>query len=102
MASYYADTSYVDTTPFGEPVNWDENACNPAAQNKHHSPYATLFVLGWFLVTLSFQLCCPMEYQPEGFHIPWWLMPWLPSVAIALLVFRQDRRCPWAVPAVAA
>ncbi|KAI3435769.1 hypothetical protein D9Q98_001827 [Chlorella vulgaris] len=87
MASYYADTSYVDTTPFGEPVNWDENACNPAAQNKHHSPYATLFVLGWFLVTLSFQLCCPMEYQPEGFHIPWWLMPWLPSVAIALLVF---------------
>ena len=46
------------------------------------------FVVAWALVTLSFQLCCPLEYEPAGWHVPGWLMPWLPSVAIGLLSFR--------------
>ena len=54
-----------------------------------HKSMATLwFALIWILATLSFQLCCPLEYEPAGWHVPWWLMPWLPSVAIGLLTFR--------------
>ncbi|GAB4822126.1 hypothetical protein N2152v2_009172 [Parachlorella kessleri] len=41
----------------------------------------------WFLFTLSFQVCCPLEYEPPKWHIPWWAMPWLPSLAILLLLF---------------
>jgi hypothetical protein len=87
-AIYYGETSYVDETPFGEEVPWTENTCNPNATNRHHSPWAAMFVLAWFLATLSFQLCCPLEYQPAGFHVPSWLMPWLPSFALSLLIFR--------------
>ncbi|KAI7844490.1 hypothetical protein COHA_001949, partial [Chlorella ohadii] len=41
----------------------------------------------WLLTTLSLQLWCPLEYTPEGWHVPACLMPWLPSVAINLVVF---------------
>ena len=42
------------------------------------------------------QLLCPLEYEPPKWHVPWWLMPWLPSGAIFLLVFTVgsvDDRC---------
>ncbi|GAB4819071.1 hypothetical protein N2152v2_006117 [Parachlorella kessleri] len=46
------------------------------------------FVGAWAASTLLFQLTCPLEYQPAlPFAIPWWLMPWLPSVCIALTIF---------------
>jgi len=58
----------------------------------HDAPNVKWVLLGlalaWVLSTLSMQLCCPLEYCPEGWHVPWWLMPWLPSAAIAMVVFR--------------
>lgn len=47
------------------------------------------FLIGWALVTLSLQFWCPLEYEPAGWRIPFWMMPWLPSLALLLLVFRQ-------------
>ncbi len=48
------------------------------------------FLGGWAAVTLSFQLLCPLQYQPTiKWAVPWWAMPWLPSLAIVLLVFRS-------------
>ena len=37
-------------------------------------------------------LLCPLEYSPPGWHVPWWLMPWLPSFAIGLIIFRWGAR----------
>ena len=90
-AIYYGETGEFDTQPFTPNPNPLDDACNEAATNIHHSPYTALFALAWFFVTLSFQLCCPMEYEPVGWHVPYWLMPWLPSLAIGLVVFRQAR-----------
>lgn len=37
-----------------------------------HTSLASLWiVLAWFLVTLSFQACCPLEHEPSGWHVPW-------------------------------
>lgn len=87
-AIYYGETIHQQSSSFTPAVDPLQDACNPAAANLHHSPYTAIFVLAWFLVTLSFQLCCPMEYEPVGWHIKWWLMPWLPSTAIGLIIFR--------------
>ncbi|KDD75750.1 amino acid permease [Helicosporidium sp. ATCC 50920] len=45
------------------------------------------FAALWLASTLSFQLLCPLEYLPPNFHIKGWLMPWMPSLAIGLIVF---------------
>ena len=62
-------------------------ACVASTPNRDHQWLVGFFALAWVLVTASFQLCCPVEYHPEGWHIPWWLMPWLPSAATALVMF---------------
>jgi hypothetical protein len=88
-AIWYSQTEHVGTpdyTPSATPL---DDACNSAATNIHHNTYALFFILAWFLATLSFQLCCPMEYEPVNWHIPSWLMPWLPALAIGLTIFRQ-------------
>ena len=78
---------YGEASPSPSSVSPD-NACSPDALDRHHGVEVVWFFLAWFLVTLSLQLCCPLEYQPPGWHVPWWLMPWLPTVAIGLVVFR--------------
>jgi hypothetical protein len=30
---------------------------------------------------------CPLEYEPPAWHIPWLLMPWLPSLCLLLVLF---------------
>lgn len=67
-------------------------ACQETAQDLHHKAPVLLFVLVWAVLTASFQLCCPLEYRPAGWHVPWWAMPWLPSAGLFLVVFR------WAQP----
>ena len=39
-------------------------------------------VIVWGVGTLGLQLTCPMEFVPEKWHIPFWLMPWLPACSI--------------------
>lgn len=49
---------------------------------------ATLAVLGvWFAATTSMWLLCPLQYEPSGWRIPAWMLPWVPSVAILLICF---------------
>lgn len=45
------------------------------------------FVIVWAGLTLSMQLLCPLEYEPPKWHVPWWLMPWLPSLSVLSLIF---------------
>lgn len=67
------------------PATW---ACVCRYHTRQHHGLAPLwFLLAWAVATLSFQLWCPLEYTPPGFHVPSWLMPWLPSLALQLLVF---------------
>ncbi|PSC68357.1 cationic amino acid transporter 1-like [Micractinium conductrix] len=80
LAIYYAETTAA-------PVGGTTNSCSAQDKNIHHSGAVLWLLLAWFLVTLSFQLCCPLEYQPAGWHVPWWAMPWLPSAAILLVLF---------------
>ncbi|KAL4429605.1 hypothetical protein ABPG77_008654 [Micractinium sp. CCAP 211/92] len=68
------------------PPPWLE-ACSVSEFNLRHSGSPAWFAIPWFVLTLSLHLTCPLAYQPEGWHIPRWLMPWLPSTAIALLCF---------------
>ncbi|KAL4458381.1 hypothetical protein ABPG75_013246 [Micractinium tetrahymenae] len=59
-----------------------------AGDSLGHDSLASLwFLLAWLAVTLSLQLTCPLSYRPEGWHVPRWLMPWLPSTAIAITWF---------------
>jgi len=53
----------------------------------HNQATSFLFVLGWFLVTCSMWYFCRLEYHPEKWKIPWYLLPWLPSVAILVIFF---------------
>jgi hypothetical protein len=46
------------------------------------------FAVAWVLTTLSFQLACPIHYTPQGWHLPAWLMPWLPSAGAVLVLFK--------------
>ncbi|KAL4419847.1 hypothetical protein ABPG75_006945 [Micractinium tetrahymenae] len=62
-------------------------ACDANHEDQHHGLGPVWFLLAWALATLSFQFWCPLEYTPPGFHVPSWLMPWLPSLALQLLVF---------------
>lgn len=36
----------------------------------------------WFVFTLLLQLTMPINYVPEKFALPWWSLPWVPSVSI--------------------
>ena len=74
---------YAETEPMG-------NTAGTVSANIYlgHGMGSVWFVVALFAVALSLQLCCPLEYQPPGWHVPWWLMPWLPTVAIGLMVFR--------------
>lgn len=64
------------------------SACDEANQDQHHGLGPIYFLAAWAAVTLSFQLFCRLQYDPPAWHVPWWLMPWLPSGAILLVVFR--------------
>lgn len=58
-------------------------ACNCSATTAVHSSALLFF-------PIQLHMCrCPLEYEPAGWHVPALLMPWLPSVAINLVVFRQ-------------
>ena len=78
LAAFYSET---------EPMAHTSGTGSPSI-NLSHGVGSAWFVLALFAVALSLQLCCPLEYQPPGWHVPWWLMPWLPTVAIGLMVFR--------------
>ena len=102
MATYYAvvTDTYWPASPASAPSAPEaappvavtdtgmENLGVDEGETLEQSSVATAwFALAWFVVTLSFQLCCPLEYQPVRWHVPYWLMPWLPSAAIALVLF---------------
>lgn len=46
-----------------------------------HSLLIALTVL-WFVTTLLLQLTLPIQYVPEKFSIPWYLLPWTSSVGV--------------------
>ena len=54
----------------------------------HKSPLVMVFAGLWLFVTVSMFFMCPMEYQPKTWAIKWWLMPFMPSFAILLIVIR--------------
>uniref|UniRef100_A0A1D2A014 Cationic amino acid transporter C-terminal domain-containing protein n=1 Tax=Auxenochlorella protothecoides TaxID=3075 RepID=A0A1D2A014_AUXPR len=59
-------------------------------RNKQHNMEVigcSVFAALFFLVTLSMKLLCPIQYEPQRFHIPSFLMPWLPAGAIGLILF---------------
>ncbi|KAI7840220.1 hypothetical protein COHA_006002 [Chlorella ohadii] len=79
----YALLADLDGCP-QEVLDTDPESCTRLG----HTSLACLYiVLAWFLVTLSFQACCPLEHKPAGWHVPWWMMPWLPSTAIGMCIF---------------
>lgn len=97
FGAYYAastkDSNMVPPVPVDcTPAQATEPAPNPSdslSPDWGHNGLGTLwFVVAWALATLCFQLCCPLEYNPSGWHIPHWLMPWLPSAAICMVAFR--------------
>jgi hypothetical protein len=45
------------------------------------------FTVGWFIVTLSMWIFCPLEYEPESWKIHRYLLPWVPSFAIYAIIF---------------
>ena len=45
------------------------------------------FTIGWFVVTLSMWIFCPLEYEPESWKIHRYLLPWVPSFAIYAIIF---------------
>jgi hypothetical protein len=99
-AVWYSVTEDARARNYTPSTDPQTDACNLDATNIHHNTYALLFILGWFLATLSFQLCCPMEYEPANWHVPRWLMPWLPALGIGLIVFRWAMNCPNALPSI--
>ena len=61
-------------------------------------------IAGASFLTAWLQVLCPLEYEPPRWHVPWWLMPWLPSFCILLVLFSlgnippsesHSRRCQW-------
>ena len=36
----------------------------------------------WFVFTLLLQVTMPIHYVPAKFSLPWWCLPWVPSVCI--------------------
>ncbi|GAB4822125.1 hypothetical protein N2152v2_009171 [Parachlorella kessleri] len=77
-------TAYFQNS--NEEVPGMEESMSPG-EDFHGRAGLLAFALLWALSTLSFQVCCPLEYEPPKWHIPWWAMPWLPSLAILLLLF---------------
>ena len=52
-----------------EIVETDPESCTRLG----HTSLACLWlVLAWLVATLSFHICCPLEHEPTGWHIPWW------------------------------
>uniref|UniRef100_A0A1D2A1S4 Uncharacterized protein n=1 Tax=Auxenochlorella protothecoides TaxID=3075 RepID=A0A1D2A1S4_AUXPR len=45
------------------------------------------FFLLYFLAALSMRLLCPLQYEPQRWHVPAFLMPWLPATAIGMVLF---------------
>eukprot|EP00271_Cylindrocystis_brebissonii_P001042 TRINITY_DN11287_c0_g1_i1.p1 TRINITY_DN11287_c0_g1~~TRINITY_DN11287_c0_g1_i1.p1 ORF type:complete len:626 (-),score=72.79 TRINITY_DN11287_c0_g1_i1:1413-3290(-) len=41
---------------------------------------------GWFFTTLLFQFTLPISYVPQKFALPWYLMPWVPSISIWMTI----------------
>jgi len=52
-----------------------------------NSIYSLYFVVVWFVVTVSMWYFCSIQYYPETWYIPWYLLPWLPSFAILIVIF---------------
>lgn len=65
-----------------------ENVQEDLMTGSHRSPMVSIWVAAWFLATVSMFLLCPMEYQPKTWAIKWWLLPFMPSFAILLIVTR--------------
>lgn len=53
----------------------------------HTEPYSFVFVGIWAMVTCSMVLLCPIVYEPKVWAIKWYLLPWLPSLSIFLVIF---------------
>jgi hypothetical protein len=62
--------------------------CENLTVDVNHTLATLWWLVSWFCVTLSMQFWCPLEYEPSGWHVPRYLMPWLPSAATLLVVFR--------------
>ncbi|EFN53780.1 hypothetical protein CHLNCDRAFT_58448 [Chlorella variabilis] len=84
-AFYQANAVVIPDAPIFPP----EEECKSGTGEPQHTDGPEWFLIGWALVTLSLQFWCPLEYEPAGWRIPFWMMPWLPSLALLLLVFRQ-------------
>ena len=99
LAIYYSETTNHPAPPTLPPTTTIEDwaraqaaaalpACERSSRDLHHQAPVLSILLAWALLTASFQLCCPLEYRPSGWHVPWWAMPWLPSCGVLLVVFR--------------
>lgn len=62
--------------------------CENLSVEVNHTLATVWWLVSWFCITLSMQFWCPLEYEPSGWHVPRYLMPWLPSTATLLVVFR--------------
>lgn len=66
-----------------------DNKVDYAGDSLGHDSLSPLWVaLAWLVCTFSLQLTCPLAYRPDGWHVPRWLMPWVPSTAVAISWFR--------------
>ena len=58
---------------------------------KKSIPTRTVTCIVWTCVllgcTLSMHLLCPLYYEPNHWHIRALLLPWLPMVSIAIIMF---------------
>ena len=61
--------------------------CSAVARQVGTDPTAFCLLAGWFGATLSMQLTCPIDYEPSSWAIHKYLLPWLPSVAVVMILF---------------
>ena len=58
---------------------------------KKSIPTRTITCIVWTCVllgcTLSMHLLCPLYYEPNHWHIRAFLLPWMPMVSIAIIMF---------------
>lgn len=65
----------------------DGNSSTTIDTTSKNSHYSYWFILGWFIATCSMWYFCKLEYYPESWRIPHFLLPFLPSFAIFVISF---------------
>ena len=77
-------TVHVAGAPPGTPAAFKEvvpqfqASLSPSTRKKAMIAMAVI----WGGATLGLQLTCPIAYVPEKWSIPFWAMPWLPSMSV--------------------